>query len=141
MWDCEEFVKEYEKKLEERNKQAAIEYNKKVMLEIEEIEKQKAEQENNYGISIDKYVEEKRVQGEIVDEFVEKHLEARIATARWALALAMAMTLLFKGFWALWIIFIAIYIYKVKCYKSEALEADLSKNERGVTNEWLDRKK
>lgn len=132
MWDYEEFVKEYQEKLEERNKQAAIKYNKEVMLEIEEIKKQKAEQEKNYGTTINKYVEEKRVRGEIVNEFVERNLEARITAARWGLALAMAATLLFKGFWALWIVFIAIYIYKVKQYKREALEVDLSENKRGV---------
>ena len=43
----------------------------------------------------------------------------------------MAMTLLFKGFWALWIVFIAIYIYEIKRYKREALEADLMSWEKG----------
>ena len=131
MWDCEEFVKEYEKKLEERNKQAAIEYNKKVMLEIEEMKKQKAEQTKIRETAIKKSVSEKRARGEIISPFVKQHLESRILTARWALALAMAMTLLFKGFWALWIVFIAIYIYEIKRYKREALEADLMSWEKG----------
>ena len=131
MWDCEEFVKEYEKKLEERNKQAVIEYNKKVMLEIEEMKKQKAEQTKIRETAIKKSVSEKRARGEIISPFVKQHLEGRILTARWALALAMAMTLLFKGFWALWIVFIAIYIYEIKRYKREALEADLMSWEKG----------
>jgi hypothetical protein len=57
-------------------------------------------------------------------------LEGKITVARWALALAMGMTLLFKGFWALWILFILLYNWEVKRLKKEALEADMKRGKK-----------
>lgn len=132
MLDCEEFVKECQDKITENNKKRIQEHNAKIMLEIEAREKKKREQEEQCNKNtVEKFVAEKRVQNEIISPCIEQNLNARITTARWALALAMAVTLLFKGFWALWIIFIAIYVYEIRRYKREALEADIQYWERG----------
>ena len=90
-------------------------------------EKIRLEKEQVIGSAIRKYEQEARARGEITNTFIKQHLEAKIKAARWALALAMAMTLLFKGFWALWIVFILLYNWEVKRFKKEALEADLKR--------------
>ena len=77
------------------------------------------------GSAIKKWTEEAIANGKLINPFIEQYMEARISCARWALALAMAMTVLVRGGIALWIVFILIYRTEVKRYKKEAWEAQL----------------
>ena len=135
MMDYKEYLeseeyKEMTRRIEEEAKikeqERAIEYSKKVAEEIEK-RKQAAQQipvEKRPGYVIDKQIAEARARGEITSPFIREHLKAKITAARWALALSMAMTLLFKGQWMLWIVFIITYICSVKRFKKDALKAD-----------------
>lgn len=131
MSNYDELVKKYEEKFEEEKKQKIIEHNQQVMTEIKEREKIIEEHKNNRQTIIKNNVSKMRAEGQIINPFIKNQLEGQIKTARWALVVTMAITLLFKGFWAMWIIFIIIYIYEVKRYKREALEADLMPWEKG----------
>ncbi len=91
--------------------------------------------EQRPGCMLNKFIEDQHSQGNIVDPFIKQYLEGRITAARWILAIAMAITLLFKGFWALWIVFILLYKWEVKRIKEEAFKTDLK---RGTKNERLD---
>lgn len=79
------------------------------------------------GSAIRKHQDEAMMHGEIIDYFIKQHLESRISCARWVLALAIAMTALFRGAIALWIVFILIYRTEVNRYKKEAIEAQKRK--------------
>jgi hypothetical protein len=131
MSNYDELVKKYEEKFEEEKKQKIIEHNQQVMTEIKEREKIIEEHKNNRQTIIKNNVSKMRAEGQIINPFIKNQLEGQIKTARWTLVVTMAITLLFKGFWAMWIIFIIIYIYEVKRYKREALEADLMPWEKG----------
>jgi hypothetical protein len=131
MSNYDELVKKYEEKFEEEKKQKIIKHNQQVMTEIKEREKIIEEHKNNRQTIIKNNVSKMRAEGQIINPFIKNQLEGQIKTARWALVVTMAITLLFKGFWAMWIIFIIIYIYEVKRYKREALEADLMPWEKG----------
>jgi dephospho-CoA kinase len=131
MSNYDELVKKYEEKFEEEKKQKINEHNQQVMTEIKEREKIIEEHKNNRQTIIKNNVSKMRAEGQIINPFIKNQLEGQIKTARWTLVVTMAITLLFKGFWAMWIIFIIIYIYEVKRYKREALEADLMPWEKG----------
>lgn len=125
----EKYTKEYQIKCREEQQRRHNELMKELNKQKEKEEKQEKEQQI-IGSAIRKYEEEKRAQGEIVDPFIKQHLKGKITVARWALALAMGMTLLFKGFWALWILFIIIYNLEVKRLKKEALEKDMKRGNK-----------
>lgn len=118
--------KEFEEKWREEQKKANQERLDKINREKRECPKE----EQIIGSALRKYEQEARAKGEIINPFIQQHLEGKITAARWALALAMGMTLLFKGFWALWILFILLYNWEVKRFKKEALEADLKRGKK-----------
>jgi hypothetical protein len=128
LWSYNEdrYTEEFCKQLREEQKKDIQESLEKLNKDAEETSKQ----EQVVGSALRKREEEARARGEIMDPFIEQHLEGKITAARWALALAMGMTLLFKGFWALWILFILLYNWEVKRLKREALEADMKRGKK-----------
>ncbi len=125
LWSYNEarYTEEFCKKLREEQK-------KDLQERLDRINKEEAKQNPVIGSALRKHEQELRESGEIVDPFIGQHLEGKITAARWALALAMGMTLLFKGFWALWILFILLYNWEVKRLKKEALEADMKRGKK-----------
>jgi hypothetical protein len=122
----EKFTKEYQIQCREEQQKRYNEYLERRAIQEKEEEKERQIRE----AAIRKFEEERRVRGEILNPFIKQNLKAKITAARWALALAMGMTLLFKGFWALWILFILLYNWEVKRFKKEALEADLKRGKK-----------
>ena len=125
LWSYNEanYTEEFRKKIRE-------ERAKDTQATLERIAREKVDadqQQKVIGSAVNKYVRAKTANGEIVDAFIKKNLDAKISAARWALALAMGMTLLLKGFWVLWIIFIIIYNIKVKQWKKESVEYDMQR--------------
>jgi hypothetical protein len=125
LWSYNEdlYTEEFRKQLREERQKALQER----LVRINEEEK---EQDLVIGSKIRKSVAEARTRGEIISPFIKQNLEGKITAARWALALAMGVTLLFKGFWALWILFIILYNWEVKRLKKEALEADMKRGKK-----------
>lgn len=125
LWTYDEslYTEEFCEKLREERRKA----NQEI---LDRIAKEEKEKEPVIGSTLHKYEAEARMRGEIISPFIKQHLEAKITAARWALALAMGMTLLFKGFWALWILFILLYNWEVKRLKKEALETDLKRGQK-----------
>lgn len=103
-------IDDYRKKLEEAKRR-------------EEADK-KIPPEERPGYALNKWVEEQEAKGEIINPFIKQHLEAKIITARWSLAIGIAVTFLFKGQWILWIVFVCMYCLYVNKAKKEAIEAD-----------------
>ena len=82
------------------------------------------------GSVLRQYEKEARAKGEIINPFIKQYLEAKIYAAKLILAIAMVMTILFKGRLFIWIVFIIMYsIYVVK-EKEKALQADLKESIR-----------
>ena len=111
---------------EEKNKAELRAEARKMSRELEESSKKLKAQHNakQLGSKTDKYVQEQVAQNKIINPFIRQHLEARITAARWALALGVAVTFLFKGQWILWILFVVFYKLYVKKATEEAMEAD-----------------
>lgn len=128
----EKYTKEYQMKCKEEQQKRYDDLMERLVKEEEEETKN---QEEIIGSALRKYESEARIQGEIINPFIEQNLKGKITATRWLLALAMGMTLLFKGFWALWILFIILYSWEVKRLKKEALETDMK---RGNKNERMD---
>ena len=126
MMDTEEYIKKLEQEIKERNKQEQIKAYEDFLAKRakDHAEKAKVPPEKQPGYSLNKFVEEKHARGEIVDVFIQKHLDCKITIARWTLALAMAATFLFKGQWIYWIIFIVIYKIYVTVERKKAFEED-----------------
>lgn len=125
----------YQKENEERQKRWAEEDRQKWEKQYREIidraNKVKEEEPNPIvGSALRKYEQEARVRGEVINPFIKQNLEGKISVARWVLALAMGMTLLFKGFWVLWILFIILYNWEVKRLKKDALEKDMKRGKK-----------
>lgn len=59
----------------------------------------------------------------IPNVFIRQHQQAQITVTRYVLALSMGVTLLFKGFWAFWIVFICLYKLEVRRINKEAWES------------------
>lgn len=87
-------------------------------------EREKIPEEQRQGYQLRKRQEEMIAKGEIIDYFIKKHLEAKITNARYALAIGMISTVLFKGQWMLWILFIIWYNAYVSDAREKALQAD-----------------
>lgn len=121
------YTEEFVKQLNEERRKA----NQELLDKIKKDNKESKKQQEIQRIATQKEMEEKWDRGEINNVFIKQHLEAKITAARWALALAMGMTLLFKGFWVLWILFILLYNWEVKRLKREALEADKRRKDFG----------
>lgn len=119
--------KQYSKEFQMHARKKAEEFAKKV----EEDQKRYEEKQKNskIGSSIKQWEQEQRAQGKIVNPLIQQHLDAKISEARWELAIGMALTLLIKGQWAIWIILIIFYNVHVSKLKKEALEYDL-KNDK-----------
>lgn len=79
------------------------------------------------GASLDSNLQKIIANGEIFCPFIKQHLDGKITIARWALAICMALTLLFKGFWAIWLVLIALYFLGVEREKNISLEYDRKK--------------
>ena len=126
MMDTEEYIKQLEQEIKERNKQKQIKAYEELMAKLakEQEEREKIPPQNKPGYAINKFVEEKHARGEIVDVFIQKYLDGKITTARWTLALAMAATFLFKRQWIYWIVFIVIYKIYVTVERKKAFEED-----------------
>jgi hypothetical protein len=114
----EEAVKrrEEEQKRKERESKAALERWKREQAER--------------GAYRKAYRARKIANGEFFNPFIEQHLKAQISAARWALALGMITTVLFKGQIMLWTAMIIYYVCYVKKAKREHLEAD--RKEAGI---------
>lgn len=122
----EKYTKEFQIQCREEQKKRYDDLMKRLAKEEEEAKNQDVV----IGSTLRRYEQNARANGEITNVFIKQNLEGKITVARWALALAMGMTLLFKGFWALWILFILLYNWEVKRLKKEALEADLKRGNR-----------
>ena len=124
LWSYNEdlYTEEFCRQLREEQKKALQE-------RLDRIDKEE-ERDPVIGSAIRKREAELRARGEITNTFIKQNLEGKITVARWALALAMGMTLLFKGFWALWILFILLYNWEVKRIKKEALETDMKRGKK-----------
>ena len=122
----EKYTKEFQIQCREEQKKRYDDIMKRLAKEEEEAKNQDVV----IGSALRRYEQNARANGEITNVFIKQNLEGKITVARWALALAMGMTLLFKGFWALWILFILLYNWEVKRLKKEALEADLKRGNR-----------
>lgn len=122
----EKYTKEFQIQCREEQKKRYDDLMKRLAKEEEEAKNQDVV----IGSALRRYEQNARANGEITNVFIKQNLEGKITVARWALALAMGMTLLFKGFWALWILFILLYNWEVKRLKKEALEADLKRGNR-----------
>ena len=122
----EKYTKEFQIQCREEQKKRYDDLMKRLAKEEEEAKNQDVV----IGSALRRYEQNARANGEITNVFIKQNLEGKITAARWALALAMGMTLLFKGFWALWILFILLYNWEVKRLKKEALEADLKRGNR-----------
>lgn len=124
--EIREYYTQQSREFEEKQKRIAQEKSEQIAKE-----RANASKENPIiGSALRKYEIEARAHGEIISPFIREHLKAKITAARWMLALAMAMTLLLKGQWALWIVFIIIYNCEVKKLKEEALEADMKRGKK-----------
>jgi hypothetical protein len=124
LWSYNEdlYTEEFCRQLREEQKKALQE-------RLDRIDKEEG-RDPVIGSAIRKREAELRARGEITSTFIKQNLEGKITVARWALALAMGMTLLFKGFWALWILFILLYNWEVKRLKKEALETDMKRGKK-----------
>ena len=122
----EKYTKEYQLKCKEEQQKKYNDLMKKLAKEEEEA----TDQEQIIGSALRKYNQDAQARGEITSPFIEQNLKGKITVARWALALAMGMTFLFKGFWALWILFILLYNWEVKRLRKEALEADMKRGNK-----------
>lgn len=122
--------KEFEMKWQEEQKRRDEKEARERLALIERLNKEAEKQNPVIGSAIRKYEQEARTKGEITNTFIKQNLDGKITVARWTLALAMGMTLLFKGFWALWILFILLYNWEVKRLKKEALEADMKRGKK-----------
>ena len=119
---------------EDESKRKDIEWlleNYKEKLEKEKIyAKRRVEEQQIIGSALRKHEQEAIARGEIIDPFIKQHLQAKIKTARWALALGIAMTCLFKGQWAIWIVMIIIYFIYVNSEKDKAKKAEEKKRNK-----------
>ena len=122
----EKYTKEYQIKCKEEQQRR----HNELLVRLNKQEEEKKKEQQIIGSALRKHEEELRARGEIVNPFIRQRLEAKIKAARWFLALAMAMTLLFKGFWIIWIICILLYFFSVNRFKKEALEADLKSRKK-----------
>ena len=121
------YTEEFVKQLNEERRKANQELLDKIKKTEEEREKELEKQRIANQIE-----DEKRwANGEIINEFIRRHMEAKITAARWMLALGMAMTFLFKGQWIAWIVFIIWYFAYVNNVKKKALEADKNRKNFG----------
>lgn len=127
-WESAEEIREYYQKqsedfrrrwLEKQHKEQQEKYEK-IMKRCAENEEEHRQQEIDYI----KQQEARWARGELSGPFSQQYLDGQISAARWVLAIGIIMTALFKGQWALWILFIIIYKVYVKNIKEEALEAD-----------------
>lgn len=125
LWSYNEnlYTEEFREKLREERRKASQEI-------LDRIAKEEIDKEQVIGSALHKYEQGARARGEIINPFIKQRLEAKITVARWALILAMGMTLLFKGFWVLWILFILLYNWEVKRLKKEALETDMKRGKK-----------
>lgn len=117
----------YSKEFQIKHREEQLKKHKAIMKEYEQM---KLEEEQQI-IVVQRAREAIWAHGEIIDPFIKQYLEGRITIARWILAIAMGVTLLFKGFWAMWIMFIFLYNWEVKHLKKEALEADKKRRDFG----------
>ena len=129
MDNYEAYIDKLKQEIEERNKQKQIKAYEEFQAK-RQAEQEKSLNESRQGYVIDKFVEEKHARGEIVDIFIQQHLDAKIVVARWVLVLAMAATALFKGQWALWIIFIVIYNIYVTKEREKAFKEDVRRHQK-----------
>ena len=67
------------------------------------------------------------LQGNIVDPFIKEYLKGQIAAERLKLLIGMALTILFKHQWVLWIILIVMHIYKTDKLRTEAQKIDIER--------------
>lgn len=135
MQDYDEFVKQYKEQIATREREKQRDNYNKLMEKLAQENDVNEQKDQIVRSTLRKYEKEAKSNGEITNVFIKQHLEAKIIAARWMLGLGMAMTLLFKGQWFLWIIFIIIYLLYVRKIKAEALNSD-TKKER--TNERMD---
>lgn len=114
----EKYTKEFQIKFREEQQKKHNELMERLAKEDEERKKQ--EQLKRAALAEQTNTTEYR----ITNVFVRQYLEAKITAARWALALGIVMTALFKGQWVMWILFIVLYNLYVKQAKKDAEEAD-----------------
>ena len=67
---------------------------------------------------------QRRLQGEIYNEFTRKWLESEISAARTALIIGMALTALIKGQIFIWVIMYIAYRGRVKAVQKKAIESE-----------------
>ena len=123
----EKYTKEFQIKCREEQQKRPNELMERIAKE----ESERASKEQIIGSALRKSEAEAQAKGEIRDVFIKQHLEAKIITARWALALGMAATFLFKGQWLIWIAFIIIYFLYINGIKADAIEADKRRKDFG----------
>lgn len=119
-----EFTKEFQIKCREEQQKRYNEYLERVANE------KQPEPDPIIGSALHKYTEEAIARGEILNPFIEQHLEGKIQVARWTLALGIVITALFKGQWVLWILFIILYNVYVSQARQDALEKDRRKRQK-----------
>ena len=83
------------------------------------------------GSSLDENMRKIIINGEIFCPFIKQHLDRKITIARWALVIGMASTILFKGFWAIWIVLLVFYFLGIEHEKNTSLEYDRKKLVKG----------
>lgn len=133
----EENIKKCETALltsQDDNQKRMIEQHMRDMQEKLEKEKTrtvaKEDEEQVIGSALRKYEQEAKAKGEIIDPFIKQHLKAKNKIARWTLLIGIAMTCLFKGQWAIWIVMIIIYFVYVNVEKDKAKKADEAKRNK-----------
>lgn len=67
---------------------------------------------------------QRRLQGEIYNEFTRKWLESEISAARTVLIIGMALTALIKGQIFIWVIMYIAYRGRVKAVQKKAIESE-----------------
>lgn len=129
MDEREEYINKIKQEIRERNKQEQIRENEEFQAR-RRIKSETPSREVSPGYTIDKLTKEKHARGEIIDVFIKQYLDGKIVIARWILALAMTGTILFKGQWVLWIIFIIIYKTYITTERQKALEEDIRRHKK-----------
>lgn len=121
----------FEEKWKEKQRQEQLEKYNTLIEHLAKEKENKVRQEQIVGSALCKYEAEAKTKGKIMDHFIERHLEAKIIAARWALALGVAATFLFKGQWLMWIAFTITYFLYVNKLKADAIEADKRRKDFG----------
>ena len=124
IWDND---KEYSKEFQEYARKEAENFAKQVEDNREKIKRQQAQMSR---------IKQPYDKGQYINNyFAKQYLESKILAAKWMLGLGMAITLLFKWQWILWIIFIIAYNIYVKTLRKQMLERDMKERQ---DNERMD---